>query len=193
MRRRNERGFTLIEMLVVVAIIILVVTMSLAMLNTRNTAPRQAGTLVQAAFTYARQVASSERVIVWLVFMPRVEDGVNVYDRIALCRDTGTNPGVWDPGDANDMIDAPIALPKAAQFDVASSPLLAGAGGAAARISVRPDGSVLFPTGTPDLTWTAGATQADLVIALKQAPVGARKLFMDISSITGMFRRIEYQ
>lgn len=193
MRRKSQSGFTLIEMLVVISIIILVVSMSLAMLNTRNTAVKQGGTLVQATFTYARQVASSERVLVWIVFVPRVLNGANVYDRLALCRDTGTTPNVWDPLDANDMIDAPTVLPRAVMFDAASMPLLSGAGGGATAMGMRPDGSVLMPAGVTDLTWTATATQADMVLALDQAPAGSKRVFLDLSPITGTFRRIEYQ
>ena len=178
---RKSRGFTLVEMMVVVVIILVLVTGSISILNVfmRGQSIKQAGRIINSQFMQARQRSTSEKVVYFLEF-----DGVR--NTMKLYKDTNLNRSL-DVG-TDEMVGDEHPLPKTIAFEtsVAGSMMALPA-----PIYVRfyPDGSCILPVGEktfdPDTALTA-----DLVL---MQPGQTHKLYLDISPPSGKLRKMAYR
>ena len=194
---RRGGGFTLIEMLVVIAIIIIIATVSLVALSGRgrSTELKEAGRVTKAVFTKARQLASSRRETVFLVFTNATDPASGLATgRIEVHRD-GNKDGDYQA--ASDPIDGEaIALLKGLVFR-----FQADANPQGAWIAFLSDGSIppkgVFTAGDVsssayDAAFASGsmAASADLVIRASNGAAGS--VYLDVSLPTGQVRKIAY-
>lgn len=201
--RKANRGFSLVEMLVVVAIILIMVTGSISIMSVfmRGQGIKQAGRIIQGQFMNARQKATSEKTVYFLVFDtqknvmrlyrdvdPDGPTGPKTYDRLLVL----AGPDM----DAQEGDEHP--LPKNIEFACThagwtSKSLTSTAPynvlGSAFYITFYPDGTCVLPAVEkaydPDGTST-GTTQSDLVL-VQQGQTS--RLFLDIGPSVGKIRK----
>ncbi len=191
-----RRGFTLIEMLVVIAIIIILSTVSLALLQ--NGGHRggivSAGQTTCGMFMKTRQLAASERRTFFLVFSDAVDSASGMETgRLEVHRDAVAD-GVYVPAQ-DPIVDAAVSLPKGVRFVLSTGVPNPGP----AWIGFRPDGSIFtgamfvdLPTSGFDAAWNAqnpAVATSDLTIE-SAGHVG--RLYLDFTSSTGKIDRQLY-
>lgn len=210
--RDAESGFTLIEMLVVISIIIVVSTMSLAFLSlfSRGQSVKEGARIVQAAFGECRQMAAAKRQVHFIHFPRYATNTGNVYDRIVYFADSDVvlaNKGVCNqpngngPGDRKE--EREVFLPKSVQFSDATPPnnsLFNAAnqpGTYWPYLCFRPDGTIQMPTtAVTDKSMNNPATSQTNTIARQNAdivlfrPAGPEIMAMDFVLETGKIRRM---
>ncbi|MCE9584297.1 MAG: type II secretion system GspH family protein [Planctomycetes bacterium] len=201
--RKANRGFSLVEMLVVVAIILIMVTGSISIMSVfmRGQGIKQAGRIIQGQFMNARQKATSEKTVYFLVFDTQ-KNVMRLYRDVDP--DGPTAPKTYDrvlvlvgaDADAQEGDEHP--LPKNIEFacnhagwgskSLTSTPPY-NVLGSSFYITFYPDGTCVLPivekAYDPDGTST-GTTQADLVLV--QAGQTSR-LFLDIGPSVGKIRK----
>lgn len=201
--RKSNGGFSMVEMLVVVSIILVLVTGSISILGVfmRGQGIKQAGRVIGGQFMTARQKATSEKCVYFLVFDTQKQvmrmyrdtdpDGPTLpktYDRVLVT--TGVDKDTQE-GDEH-------PLPKNIEFACAQTGIAGKAmtstaphstPGSSFWISFYPDGTCVLPaaekTYDPD---TAGT--ADLILVQNGQ---TNKLFMDINPASGKIRKQAYR
>lgn len=179
---RKTRGFSLVEMMVVVMIILVLVTGSISILSVfmRGQGIKQAGRLVNAQFMQARQRATSEKIVYFLV-LDGTRHTMKTYKDTNLSRnlEIGIDEQVGDEH----------PLTKSIEFETS----VAGSMMAAAPpcyIRFYPDGSCIIPV--PEITYApdGGVPTADLILT---QPGQTHKLYLDITPAAGKIRKQAYR
>lgn len=203
--RKSNSGFSMVELLVVIAIILIMVTGSISVLGVfmRGQGIKQAGRIVQGQFMNARQRATAEKCVYFLVFDtqknvmrlyrdvdPDGPAGPKTYDRVLVL----TGP-VADQ-DVQEGEEHP--LPKNIEFACNQSPVTPAIAslsmistapfnviGSGFYISFYPDGTCVLPaiekTFDPD-----AAQSADLILIQKGQ---TSRLYLDIGPSVGKIRK----
>ncbi|MBI3097467.1 MAG: prepilin-type N-terminal cleavage/methylation domain-containing protein [Planctomycetes bacterium] len=213
--RSSSAGFTLLEMLVVVAIIIVVSTMSLAFLSlfSRGQSVKEGARIVQAAFAECRQMAAAKRQVHFIHFPMFASSNGNVYDRMVFFADSDvvlSNKGVCNKPNGNGAGDRrderEIFLPKSVQFlngspptsSVFNSPMPGGPQSYWPYLGFRPDGTIQLPVNSSvqdksmnnpatSTNGTQAKSNADIVLF---RPAGPEFMAMDFVLETGKIRRM---
>ena len=187
MRIREEKGFTLLELLIVIIIIVLLATMSVALLSVffRGQGARQGAMVVTQAMAQTKQAAAMSRKVHFVVFSKNGEDGW-----LEIHRDMN-NDGIYngdqDPktADPDPMVDdGYVDLPRNTTFEYAPTWL-----------SISPSGYVGFSSGFKEIQ---ASTFDKVMNGPKPTPVGdvilrvMNKPFvmcLDIDRASGKIRR----
>lgn len=204
MRKKNS-GFSMVEMLVVVSIILVMVTGSISVLSVfmRGQGIKQSGKVIGGQFMNARQRATSEKVVYFLV----LDTSKQV---MRLYKDTDpdgpTLPKTFDRllvltgADKDTQVGDEHPLPKNVEFacnqawsTIAAKSLLSttpyDVPGSTFYISFYPDGTCVLPVADkaydPD-----GVATADLILIQNGQ---TNKLFVDINPASGKIRKQAYR
>lgn len=197
--RKAKLGFSMVEMLVVVAIILIMVTGSISILSVfmRGQGIKQAGRIIQGQFMNARQKATSEKCVYFLVLDlkknvmrlyrdtdPDGPTGVKTYDRVLVV--TGTDADTPE-GDEH-------PLPKNIEFASMQSGMGTkcltstapyNVAGATYVIAFYPDGTCVLPSlekaYDPDVAGTS-----DLMLVQNGQ---TSRLYLDIGPSVGKIRK----
>ncbi|MEK7467398.1 MAG: prepilin-type N-terminal cleavage/methylation domain-containing protein [Planctomycetota bacterium] len=200
--RRNQAGFSMIEMLVVITIILVLVTGSISILGVfmRGQGLKQGGRIVGTQFMNARQKACSEKCVYFLQFDtakhvmrlfrdadPDGPAGPKTYDRTLLT--TGADADVQDgdehplPNHVEFACSQPWASGIAAKSLTSSTPF--DVAGSTFAIAFYPDGSCLLPVS--EIGWDPdGLKTADLML-IQEGQSG--RVFVDINPASGKVRK----
>lgn len=196
---RGKSGFTIVELLVVVTIILVLVTGSISLLGVfmRGQGLKQAARVVSQQFMNARQKAASEKVVIFLVIDTKKQamrvyrdtdpdgpGGPKTYDRTLVL--AGPDADVQDgeelplPKNVEFACDQAYAAgvtcqTTAAAFKPAGTPFV---------VAFYPDGSCVMPGAK--LGWGPDAATADL--ALVQAGQTAKE-YLDVNPGSGKVRK----
>ncbi|KAF0245302.1 MAG: hypothetical protein FD180_1707 [Planctomycetota bacterium] len=200
--RRRQNGFSMIEMLVVITIILVLVTGSISILGIfmRGQGLKQAGRIVGTQFMHARQKASSEKCIYFLQLDtarhvmrlyrdvdPDGPAGPKTFDRTLLT--TGPDADLQD-GDEHPLPNhiefacsqawasgiAGKSLTSKAPFDVAGSTFWIG---------FYPDGSCVLPT--TEVGWDPDALKTADLMLIQEGQSG--RVYIDINPASGKVRK----
>jgi prepilin-type N-terminal cleavage/methylation domain-containing protein len=187
-RNRRRAGFTLIEMLVVVAIIVTLATLTVYLIGGffKGTAVKEGGRIVSAAFARARQQASTTRKVHFLVFS--ISDGI-----MRLHEDTNRNYATvraLEGPSVDKQVGEIVGLPGTVAFDS-----VFGATNGGPYAAFQPDGSVTFflPSGAEAPDQTGLGPTADIVLRVGPKDSPADKVYLDILPATGLIRRMEFE
>lgn len=180
---KRTRGFTIVEMLVVVVIILVMVTSSISILSVfmRGQAIKQAGRLVNAQFMQARQRATSEKVLYFVLLDP-------LKDTMTMYKDTNFSKS-YEVG-VDERVGEEAPLVKTIRFEAAGPGSLMMASPGPVYIKFYPDGSCILPTADVGYAPDAGGPTADLIL---WQPGQNHKLYIDISPSTGKIRKQAYR
>lgn len=200
--KRAAGGFSLAELLVVVTIITVLVTGSISLVGVfaRGQGLRQAGRIVGAQFVNARQRATSEKCVYFLVF-DTGRNAMRLYrdvdppgpagpDRVLVADGPGAD--VWDGGE--------VPLPAHVEFacgqdwaggidgkSMLSTPPF-DAGGATFAVAFYPDGTCVLPG--PEVSWSPDTGSSDLMLVQD----GQRsRVYLDVNTAAGKVRRIAFR
>jgi prepilin-type N-terminal cleavage/methylation domain-containing protein len=200
--RRSQKGFSMIEMLVVITIILVLVTGSISILGVfmRGQGLKQAGRIVGTQFMNARQKACSEKCVYFLVFDtgkqcmrlfrdvdPDGPAGPKTFDRTLAT--IGPDADLQD-GDEHPLPShVEFACSQAWASGIASKSLTStgpyDVAGSTFCIAFYPDGSCVLPGS--GVNWDPDvAKTADLMLI--QEGQSAR-LFIDINPPSGKVRK----
>lgn len=178
---RKTRGFSLVEMMVVVMIILVLVTGSISILSVfmRGQGIKQAGRLVGAQFMQARQRSTSEKIVYFLVL-----DGTR--HTMKLYKDTNLSRNLEIGTD--EQVGEEHPLTKSVEFETGVAGMMASA--PPVYIRFYPDGSLILPV--PEITYAPDAPlpTADLIL---MQPGQTHKVYLDISPAAGKIRKQAYR
>jgi prepilin-type N-terminal cleavage/methylation domain-containing protein len=205
--RKSKSGFSMIELLVVVTIILVLVTGSISIMSVfmRGQGIKQSGRVIQGQFMNARQKATSEKTVYYLVFDTQKQvmrmyrdvdpDGPTApktYDRLfqltgvdkdQLEGDEHPLPNRIEFGCAQTWVVPSIAtkcMTSTAPFNIAGSSFW---------ISFYPDGTCVLPAAEKTYDPDTGGT-ADLILVQNGQ---TNKLFMDLNPASGKVRKQAYR
>lgn len=201
--RKSNGGFSMVEMLVVVSIILVLVTGSISILGVfmRGQGIRQAGRIIQGQFMNARQKSTSEKCVYFLVFDTNKQvlrlyrdidpDGPTApltFDRALLL--TGPTPDVQE-GDEH-------PLPNKIQFGCNQpwpSPTIAlksmlttapyNTPGSTFVVAFYPDGTCVLPA--PEKAFDPDVALTSDIILVQDGQTC--RLYMDINPPSGKMRK----
>jgi prepilin-type N-terminal cleavage/methylation domain-containing protein len=185
--RTRDKGFTLLELLIVIVIIVLLATMSVALLSVffRGQGARQGAMVVMQVLAQTKQEAAKTRKVHFVVFSKQGEDGW-----MEIHRDMDNNGiynGDQDPktSDPDPMVDdGYVDLPRNVAFEYAPQWL-----------SISPSGYCGFSSGFKEMQ---ASTFDKVMNGPKPTPVGdiilrvINKPFvmcLDIDRASGKIRR----
>ncbi|HZN61030.1 MAG TPA: prepilin-type N-terminal cleavage/methylation domain-containing protein [Planctomycetota bacterium] len=174
---RSRRGFTLIELMVVIIIILILSGMTLAMMSVfmRDQGIRQAGNMVQNTISLSRQYAAEKRVMHFVVFSNNDKEGCGI---MRTYKDIN-NSKSYDNGDL-EIEGGTVQLPAMVIFKKAP-----------AWIGITPTG---FCTGYTDLSSSLFEKrmrdfqeEGDIILTMRAGRY--RAWCMDIDPAAGKIRR----
>lgn len=179
----KTKAFTLVELLMVISIIILIVSITVIMLpNLKPSGLKGSAILVRTAFSRTRQLASSERLMYFIYFIP--DKGI-----MLLHKDTDEDSEFNQDND--ERVGQPVRL----------SPEIIFASGTDGPpifdldipyVGFRRDGSIKFPDGVEDLSMGNPPSEETSDIILINEKDRPGKIFLDIEG-SGIIRKIYYQ
>lgn len=180
---RKNGGFSLVEMMVVVMIILVLVTGSISILSVfmRGQGIKQAGRLVNAQFMQARQRATSEKIVYFLYL-----DGTR--HTMKLYRDTNLSRSLELATD--EMVGDEHPLTKSIEFLTGTPGSLMGLPAGATYIRFYPDGSCILPVAETPYAPDGGVPTADLIL---HQPGQTHKVYLDINPASGKIRKQAYR
>lgn len=179
---RHNRGFSLVEMMVVVVIILVLVTGSISILSVfmRGQGIKQAGRLVNAQFMQARQRSTAEKIVYFLQL-----DGSR--HTMKLYKDTNLNRTLEIGTD--EAVGEEHPLTKSIEFETSvAGSMMASA--SPVYIRFYPDGSCILPVAEIPYAPDAGLPTADLVL---MQPGQTHKVYIDINPASGKLRKQAYR
>jgi len=177
---RSRPGFTLIELMIVVIIIVIMAGMSVALLSTffRGQGARQGAAILSQAAALCKQEAASRHRVTYLVFSAVGQDAwVEIHD------DT-TWSGQYQADASHPLVGERILLPKFATFDRSPD-----------WIGFYPSGYLKFSAGSPPMPASgfdrvmngpAPVPIGDVVIGLQNQPF---KMCLNFDRASGKVRR----
>ncbi|MDI6732552.1 MAG: prepilin-type N-terminal cleavage/methylation domain-containing protein [Planctomycetota bacterium] len=175
MIRRN--GFTLIELIVVISIVIVVLSMSVSFLGTlRQDAVKHSAQIVKATFMRTSQLASSQRRMHFILF-DKAKAFMSIYE------DTDEDNEFKRPIDK--QVGETIALSKGVFFSDKTSLFQR----AESFVTFNSNGSISLPVGVTDAPLDP-PEEADIIIEQKDR---RGKMYLDFSITTGQIRRMIYR
>ncbi|MBI4833890.1 MAG: prepilin-type N-terminal cleavage/methylation domain-containing protein [Planctomycetes bacterium] len=180
----KRNGFTLIELLMVISIIIMITSMTVIMLPTmlKGQGLKQSGYLIKNAFSQARQLAASERLMHFIYFMP---------DKGTMLLYEDTDDDKKFNRDTDTQVAPPIKLSKDVIFlsENECPPLFKIKD---PYVAFRNDGSIIFPNGVEDLPLDPNPNDTNTDIILVDSKKRPGKVFLDIEA-SGIIRKIIYK
>lgn len=201
--KRGAGGFSLAELLVVITIITVLVTGSISLLGVfaRGQGLRQAGRIVGAQFMNARQRATSEKCVYFVVF-DTGRNAMRLYrdadpagpagpDRVLALG--GPDADVWDGGEVPLPAHVEFACGQGWAEGIDGKSMLSttpfDTGSATFAIAFYPDGTCVLPG--PEVSWSPdGGGSSDLILVQN----GQRaRVYLDINTAAGKVRRIAFR
>ncbi len=200
--RRDQKGFTMLEMLVVITIILVLVTGSISALGyfMRGQGLKQAGHIVNGQFMNARQRATAEKCVYFLLFDTQKQSmrlyrdvdpdgpgGALTYDRKLVLAGPGADVQEGEEHPLPSHVEFACAQAWATGIDsksiLSSKPFSSGA--TAFAIAFYPDGTCVLPASELPYDPDKGAS-ADLILV--QDGQTAR-VYLDINTASGKVRK----
>lgn len=200
--RRIQGGFTMIEMLVVITIILVLVTGSISVLGVfmRGQGLKQAGHIVNGQFMNARQRATSEKCVYFLLFDPQKQvmrlyrdvdpdrpGGPKAFDRVLVL--AGPDADVQEGEEHPLPNHVEFACNQAWAAGIDSKSILSSkpfsSGGAAFWVGFYPDGTCVLPASELPYDPDKNAS-ADIILV--QSGQTAR-VYLDINTASGKVRK----
>ncbi|NUN47331.1 MAG: prepilin-type N-terminal cleavage/methylation domain-containing protein [Candidatus Brocadiae bacterium] len=196
MRKRNA-GFTMVEMLVVVAIILILVTSSISILSVfmRGQGIKQAGSILGGHMMRARQLAVAEKVRIFLE-IDETKQVVRIWRDVDPDGPTSaavTYSGVLEKG-TDEQVGEEYPLPKNISFDVGPRTAFGTIAAASPKyITFFPDGTMVMPAGEKTFnpnTDPKSTRSADMVLIQNGQ---AHEVYIDLSPAGGKIRKQAYR
>lgn len=179
-RALKTRGFTLIELLVVISIIAIASTLALSVFPRSNNVKR-GGTIIQAVFMNAGQMAVSERVVFFVAF-DKQKSLLSIYRNAE--EDDPEGEEKFDK-EKDQVVGEQVQLPKGVKFSE-TTPLLQLA---EPYVGFRPNGLMFLPQGITDKSFNP-PQEADIVLEQTNRK---GKMYLDFTIVSGRVRRIDYR
>lgn len=178
-KSKDSFGFTLIELMVVMTLIIIVLSMTWIFISgMRRDAIRDAGQIIKATFMRASQLASSQRMMYFLVLNKQ-------NSTMSIFEDTNLN-GQYDIPSSDAVVDKQvgetIVLPKGVTF---SKDMTLFKDDDKVIIGFNSNGSLSV---SEDKSFNPGI-DADIILEQQSAP---GKMYLDYSITTGRIGKMAY-
>jgi prepilin-type N-terminal cleavage/methylation domain-containing protein len=177
--KRGASGFTLVELLVVITIVMILLSVSIVFLGGMSgSAVKSSARIVQSVFMRTAQYATTQRVMFFIVF-DKDKSFMSVYE------DSDEDGQFSKSKDA--LVGEVVALSKGVSFS-AQPPLFKSA---EPYVGFKSNGSLVLPEGVPDLSMGDNpAEEADIILEQKNK---LGKMYLDFTVMTGRIVRSVYR